>query len=83
MNERPHLDDQKGPKTQATPAGVNRIDMAEEGPDMSRASTDVAGANHDPAIEGDDAATALGDPAEAGPSARPPVPGAEAAGSSR
>ena len=83
MNERQHLDDQKGPKTQATPAGVNRIDMAEEGPDMAGASTGVAGANHDPAIEGDDAATALGDPAEAGPSDRPPVPGAETSGETR
>jgi hypothetical protein len=77
MNERPHLDDQKGPKSQATPAGVNRTDMAEEGPEMARASTDVAGANHDPAIEREDAATALGAPAEAGPADRAPVPGAE------
>ncbi|HEV3365045.1 MAG TPA: hypothetical protein VG795_13065 [Acidimicrobiia bacterium] len=77
MNERPNLDDQKGPKTQATPAGVNRIDMAEEGPDMDRASADAGGANHDPAIEREDAETALGDPAEAGPSDRPAVPGAD------
>lgn len=76
MDERQHLDDQKGPKTHATPAGVNRADMSEAGPDMARASTDVAGANHDPAIEGEDAATGLGDPAEAGPADRPAVPGA-------
>ena len=78
MTERQHLDDQKGPKTHATPAGVDRNDMAEAGPAMSRAAADVAGANHDPAIERDDAATNLGDPAEAGPADRAPVPGAEA-----
>lgn len=48
--------------------------MSEAGPDMARASTDVAGAHHDPAIEREDAATNLGDPAEAGPSDRAPVP---------
>ncbi|HYH49148.1 MAG TPA: hypothetical protein VEG38_06335 [Acidimicrobiia bacterium] len=77
MTERQHLDDQKGPKTHATPAGVDRKDMSEAGPGMARASTGVAGANHDPAIEGDDAATNLGDPAEAGPADRAAVPGAE------
>jgi hypothetical protein len=77
MDERPLLDDQKGPKTHATPAGVDRKDMSPAGPDMARASTDVAGANHDPAIEREDAATALGDPAESGPADRSPVPGAE------
>ena len=77
MNERQHLDDQKGPKTHATPPGVNRIDMSEAGPEMAGSSTDVAGVNHDPAIEREDAATALGDPAEAGPAKRSPVPGAE------
>jgi hypothetical protein len=77
MDERPLLDDQKGPKTSATPAGVDRKDMSEAGPAMAGSSTDVAGVNHDPAIEQDDAATALGDPAEAGPAKRSPVPGAE------
>lgn len=77
MSERQHLDDQKGPKTHATPAGVDRKDMSEAGPDMARASTEVAGANHDPAIEREDAETALGDPGEAGPADRPPVPGAD------
>ncbi len=76
MTERQHLDDQKGPKTHATPAGVDRKDMSEAGPEMSRASTGVAGANHDPAIEGDGASN-LGDPAEAGPADRAPVPGAD------
>jgi hypothetical protein len=77
MSERQHLDDQKGPKTHATPAGVDRRDMSEAGPDMARASTDVAGANHDPAIEREDAETALGDPGEAGPADRAPVPGSD------
>ena len=77
MDERPLLDDQKGPKTHATPAGVDRKDMSEAGPAMAGSSTDVAGVNHDPAIEREDGATALGDPAEAGPADRSPVPGAE------
>jgi hypothetical protein len=77
MNERPNLDDQKGPKTHATPAGVDRKDMSEAGPAMAGASTDVAGANHNPAIEREDAATALGEPAESGPADEPAVPGAD------
>ena len=32
MDERPLLDDQKGPKTHATPAGVDRKDLSEAGP---------------------------------------------------
>ena len=77
MDDRQHLDNQKGPKTHATPAGVERRDMSESGPDMARTSTEVAGANHDAAIEREDAETALGDPAEAGPADRPPVPGSD------
>jgi hypothetical protein len=77
MDERPLLDDQKGPKTHATPPGVNRRDMSEAGPDMARASTNVAGANHDPDIDNDATDDALGDPAEPGPADRPAVPGAD------
>ena len=77
MTERQHLDDQKGPKTHATPAGVNRADMSEAGPAMAGSSSEVAGADHDPAIEREDSATALGDPAETATSTRPAVPGAE------
>jgi hypothetical protein len=76
MDERPLLDDQKGPKTHATPPGVNRRDMSEAGPDMARTSTGVAGANHDPDIESE-ADDVLGDPAEAGPADRPSVPGSD------
>jgi hypothetical protein len=60
-------DPQKGGKPGATPAGVNRIDMAEEGPNMASTSAgnvSVDGPQHD----------SLGDPAEAGPSNRPPLP---------
>ena len=74
MTERQNLDDQKGPKTHATPAGVDRKDMSPEGPAMAGSSSDIAGANHDASIEAEDAATALGDPAETGPSGRPSVP---------
>jgi hypothetical protein len=77
MSERQHLDDQKGPKTHATPAGVNRADLSEAGPEMAGSSSEIAGADHDPAIEGEDAATSLGDPAETGTATRPAVPGAE------
>jgi hypothetical protein len=75
MTERQHLDDQKGPKTGATPAGVNRMDMAEEGPDMARTSPG-AGAEHQPAIEHDQTA-AFGEPGEVATSDRDstPVPG--------
>ena len=76
MDERPNLDDQKGPKTSATPPGVNRVDMAEEGPGMAGTSAD-AGIDHEPAVEGPEPDSALGDPAEAGPSNRPPVPGTD------
>ena len=79
MDERrPTLDEQKGPKTQATPAGVNRIDMAGEGPDMARASSPAAGADHDPAIEHEET-PAFGKPGEvATPDRRQtPVPGEE------
>jgi hypothetical protein len=63
-------DPQKGRKPEATPAGVNRIDMAEQGPDMASTpsgNVSVEGAHHDP----------IGDPAEAGPSSRPPLPNDE------
>jgi hypothetical protein len=62
MDERPNLDDQKGPKSQATPAGVNRIDMAEEGPEMARTSPG-AGVDHQPALDHDQTA-AYGEPGE-------------------
>jgi hypothetical protein len=77
MDERQHLDDQKGPKTSATPAGVNRIDMAEEGPDMARTSPG-AGVEHQPAIEHDQTA-AFGEPGEVAT----PVPGEDPGDTSR
>ena len=78
MDERfADLDEQKGPKTQATPAGVNRMDMAEEGPEMARTSPGT-GAEHQPAIEHDQTA-AFGEPGEVAtpPGRSTPVPGEE------
>ena len=77
MSERQHLDDQKGPKTQATPPGVNRKDLSPAGPDMARSSSDVAGANHDPDIEGDSPDDSFGEPAEVSTADRPSVPAAD------
>ena len=66
-------DPQKGVKPGATPAGVNRIDMAEDGPAMAQTPAGNA------AIERTDPDEAFGDPAEVvtpdGGSA--PVPGEE------
>ncbi|MEW6473717.1 MAG: hypothetical protein AB1679_15810 [Actinomycetota bacterium] len=75
MDERQNLDDQKGPKTPATPAGVNRRDMAESGPDMARTAPG-GGADHQPAIEHDQTA-AFGEPGEVATPDRDatPVPG--------
>lgn len=81
MDERfADLDEQKGPKTAATPAGVNRIDMAEEGPGMARASTPAGGANHDPAVEHEET-PAFGEPGEVvtPPGRSTPVPGEDPA----
>lgn len=78
MDERrPNLDEQKGPKSPATPAGVNRMDMAEEGPEMARTSPG-GGLDHQPAVEHDQTA-AFGEPGEvATPDRRStPVPGEE------
>lgn len=76
MDERfADLDEQKGPKSQATPAGVDRIDMAEDGPAMARTSPGT-GAEHQPAIDHDQTA-AYGEPGEVATPDRDatPVPG--------
>jgi hypothetical protein len=77
MSERQNLDDQKGPKTQATPPGVNRRDLSPAGPDMARSSSDVAGVDHDPDIEGDSPDDSFGESAEVPTADRPAVPGAD------
>jgi hypothetical protein len=71
------MDPQKGPKPSATPAGVNRIDMAEEGPGMARANPDAAIENDQPA--------AFGEPGEVAAPDRDgtPVPGEDGGGASR
>lgn len=57
----------KGPKAPATPAGVNRRDMAEPGPGMAQAGSASA-----PVVEGDEATRAYGEPAEVNtPEGRP------------
>jgi hypothetical protein len=62
----PPIDPQKGPKPKATPAGVSRIDLAEEGPGMAEANT--AG------IE-ENQPKGFGKPADAGrPGVEPPTP---------
>ena len=50
-------DPQKGRKPEATPAGVNRIDMAEQGPDMASTPGGNVGIEHDHA-------DAFGDPGD-------------------
>jgi hypothetical protein len=68
-------DPQKGRKPGATPAGVNRTDMAEEGPQMARTPGGNVGIEYDNA-------DAFGEPGEvATPDRRStPVPGEDTPG---
>jgi len=71
MTERQNLDPQSGPKTRATPAGVNRHDMSPAGPDAAQANDDAGIEYHEPD-------SAFGDPAEvADGDSTPRAPGAE------
>jgi hypothetical protein len=66
------IDPQKGGKPSATPAGVNRTDLAEDGPGMAQTPAGNVGIEHENA-------DAFGEPAEvATPDRRAtPVPGEE------
>jgi hypothetical protein len=51
------IDPQKGRKPSATPAGVNRTDLAEDGPGMAQTPAGNVGIEHD-------SAEAFGEPGE-------------------